>query len=65
MMSKAVESALKKYKTEKNQLIVGGIPVSDWVGNYGSPLYLYDMSVIRNKIAFIRDCLPKKIFRET
>ena len=60
-MSKAVQSALKKYKVEKNQLIVGEIPVSDWVDNYGSPLYLYDMSVIRKKIAFIRDCLPKTI----
>ena len=50
MESKALLAALKYFNVHNNQLIVGGKPVSRWVQEYGTPLYLYDCSVIKKKI---------------
>lgn len=59
--SKALQAVLEKYQVASNQLVVAGCPVADWVAEYGTPLYLYDTSVIRDKIALFREYLPSQI----
>ena len=61
MGSKTLQVALKKFNVHHNQLIAGGTPVSEWVQEYGTPIYLYDSSVIRKKVAFFRDSIPHQI----
>ena len=59
--SKALQAALEQYQVVDNQLVVAGRSVADWATEYGTPLYLYDASVIRQKIALFRECLPEQI----
>lgn len=59
--SKALQATLKNFDVHQNQLMVGGRPVSEWVQEYGTPIYLYDSSVIRKKVVFFRDSLPHQI----
>ena len=61
MGSKTLQVALKKFNVHHNQLIAGRRPVSEWVQEYGTPIYLYDSSVIRKKVAFFRDSIPHQI----
>jgi len=59
--SNALQAALEKYEIVDNQLVVGGRPVADWATEHGTPLYLYDRSVICHKVALFRESLPKQI----
>ncbi len=59
--SKALQSVLGKYQIVDNQLMVGGRPVGDWAMKYGTPLYLYDTSVIHHKVNLFRKNLPDAI----
>jgi len=61
MKSKALEAALRHYQVLDNQLVVAGRPVADWAKEFGTPLYLYDASVIRKKIRLFRESLPGRI----
>ena len=42
-------------------LMVAGRPVEEWAKESGTPCYLYDKSVVKKKIALLRDVLPQKI----
>jgi diaminopimelate decarboxylase len=61
MSSKALQAALKNYQVLDNRLVVAGRPISEWAEEYGTPLYLYDASVIRSKISLFRKHLPDQV----
>jgi diaminopimelate decarboxylase len=47
------------YYTSKNgELLVGGVAVSEIASQYGTPLFIYDRSVIEKKWARLRQALP-------
>src|SRR5215831_8215841 len=41
-----------------NELQVGGVPVSEVVALYGTPLFIYDRSVLEKKFAMLQKALP-------
>lgn len=61
MESKALQSALGYYDVVDNQLMIAGRSAREWAGEYGTPLYLYDASVIRRKISLFRKHLPAEM----
>jgi diaminopimelate decarboxylase len=46
------------FGVDGSQLLIGGVAVSDIVQTYGTPLYVYDSSVMQRKWAAIRQSLP-------
>ena len=42
------------------ELLVGGVPISNIAAQYGTPLFLYDASVLDHKWALLRDALPER-----
>ena len=61
MTSKAIQAVLEKYVVRGNRLVVAGRTVAEWAKEFGTPLYLYDRSVIRKKIELFRDAMPDQI----
>ncbi|NNF78745.1 MAG: hypothetical protein HKN05_12020, partial [Rhizobiales bacterium] len=52
---------MERYFTVRgNELCVGGIPVSDLVDTFGSPHFVYDQTIIRQKIAEVQEILPER-----
>ena len=50
----------KNFASTSGELAIGGIPVSKLVAKYGTPLYVYDSSVIEKQRSFLRQTLPAK-----
>lgn len=46
------------FGSSANELQIGGVPVSDLVNRYGTPLFIYDCSVLEKKLACLRKALP-------
>ena len=61
MESKALTSSLKYFEVKNNQLYVNGHTISDIADNHGSPLYIYDTSVIEKKCRLFRKHMPEDI----
>ncbi len=40
------------------ELLVGGVPISRIVAEHGTPLFVYDASVLERKWNLLRDALP-------
>lgn len=59
--SKALTSALQNFTIKDNTLEINGQKLSSIITEYGTPLYLYDKSIIQNKIELLRKNLPEDI----
>ncbi len=46
------------FDVRNNELVIGGVPVSDLVRQYGSPLFVYDRDVIERRIRAVQQVLP-------
>lgn len=44
--------------TPDGELLVGGLPISSLVARYGTPLFLYDRSIVERKYSALRRVLP-------
>ena len=54
-----VACLIKDYFALSNsELAVGGVPVSELAGQYGTPLFVYDSKVMDKKWSLLRDALP-------
>jgi diaminopimelate decarboxylase len=40
------------------ELLIGGVPISSIVAEFGTPLYVYDLGIIDRKLKLLRDTLP-------
>ncbi|NPV38726.1 MAG: diaminopimelate decarboxylase [Brevinematales bacterium] len=49
---------IQPYEIENNQLSIGGIKVSELVSEFGSPLYVYNESVIRDRYTTLVNAIP-------
>lgn len=47
------------YEVRDHELFVGGIPVSQLAEEFGTPLFVYDQSVMQRKIDEVRSMLPR------
>jgi diaminopimelate decarboxylase len=50
----------KYFPESKDSLVIGGVPVSEIVGTHGSPLFIYDRSVLDQKFESLRSSLPEQ-----
>jgi diaminopimelate decarboxylase len=50
----------RHFACADGQLVIGGVPVSALVARHGTPLYVYDMSVVRRQWQLLRDTLPAR-----
>lgn len=39
-----------QYITKNNKLLIGGIPADDLIAEFGSPLYVYDEAIIKERV---------------
>jgi diaminopimelate decarboxylase len=59
-MDHAAALIAKYFSASNDELVIGGVPVSDLVARYGTPLFVYDRSVIDRKLALLRETLPAR-----
>ncbi len=53
---------MEQFKTSNDELLIGGVGVKQLVSRVGqTPFYAYDRSVMDNKVALLREALPKSI----
>ncbi|MGL5940188.1 MAG: type III PLP-dependent enzyme [Waterburya sp.] len=50
----------KHFATVAGELYIGGIAVSELVAKYGTPLYVYDSSVLEKQWSLLRNTLPAR-----
>lgn len=59
-MDHAVALIAKYFSLSGDELIIGGVSVGDIVARYGTPLFVYDRSIIDQKIDLLRETLPAR-----
>jgi diaminopimelate decarboxylase len=52
------EFIARRWKSNDGDLLVGALPVSRIAEQYGTPLFVYDESVLEHKLASLREALP-------
>ncbi|HKP97233.1 MAG TPA: type III PLP-dependent enzyme [Fibrobacteria bacterium] len=57
-MNASSQSVPGRFPSRGGELIVGGRPISDIAREHGSPLYVYDLAVLRARRAELRAALP-------
>ena len=50
----------KHFASTAGELKIGGIAVSELTAQYGTPLYVYDSSIIEKQLLLLRETLPAK-----
>lgn len=48
----------RHYLTRDGQLVIGGIAVGELAAQFGTPLFVYDQTVIQQTVARVRETLP-------
>lgn len=49
---------IPRYFAEQGELTIAGKAATDWVAEAGSPLFVYDMGIVRERLARLRAALP-------
>ena len=57
-MNHASRLITKYFSAEEGELSIGGVPVSRLTEEYGTPLFVYDRSIIEKKWSLLRKALP-------
>jgi len=47
------------YFAGQSELTIAGRTASDWVAEAGSPLFVYDVGIVRQRLAWLREALPE------
>ena len=58
-MSVAATIVQRHFASSDGELLIGGVRVGEIVAQHGTPLYVYDRGVIRDKLATLRRALPE------
>jgi diaminopimelate decarboxylase len=61
MVSLAERLVRKYFGAAEGELTIGGAPVSRIAGEYGTPLFVYDASVLKAKWSNLRRALPERV----
>ncbi len=48
----------RHFGIAEGQLLVGGLPIADIATQFGTPLYVYDQTVLQRRYGALRDALP-------
>ncbi len=48
------------FNASNDELVIGGLPLSDLVARYGTPLFVYDSAIIDRKLDLLRKTLPAR-----
>ena len=61
--SKAIRSALLERVSPEDEpsLHIGGVPYSELIREYGSPLYVYDAQILRGNFDLVRDAFGDRV----
>lgn len=59
-MDHAAALIAKYLQVSNDELVIGVALVSDIVARYGTPLFVYDRSVIDRKLDLLRETLPAR-----
>lgn len=59
--SSAARAILSYFQQFDNRLYIGGYPADVWADKYGTPLYIYDSSVMIRKVGQFRQAFPKEV----
>jgi diaminopimelate decarboxylase len=54
------EQAARYWRSERGDLMVGGISISQIAISYGTPVFVYERAIIDRKIAALRHALPPR-----
>jgi len=57
-VSKVPELVSRYFAQSSGELVVGGVPISTVVANYGTPLFVYDSQILDRKWDLLRNNLP-------
>jgi len=57
-MDRAARLVERFFSTRNGELLIGELPVSALAGQYGTPLFIYDRSVLDKKWQLLRETLP-------
>lgn len=57
-MSKPFGPLPPEFAVQTGELTIGGRAASDWIAQYGSPLFVYDPSIVAARIAAFRSAFP-------
>ena len=57
-MNQACSIVERYFGHRGNELLIGGVPVSEIVNLYGTPLFIYDCGVLQRKLELLRRALP-------
>ena len=60
-MNFALNSALSNFKQHNGELLIGGKTVSSLAQEHGTPLYIYDRTVIERRCQSLRNALPSNL----
>ncbi|MDQ3000592.1 MAG: type III PLP-dependent enzyme [Fibrobacterota bacterium] len=60
-MNASIEPAASPFPRRNGELIAGGRPISEIVAEFGSPLYVYDLAVLRRRHDELRKALPPEL----
>ena len=57
-----VSTLIQRYfGVSAGELLIGGVPVTSLVAEYGTPLYVYDRGIIDRKLNLLRGTLPGRV----
>src|SRR4030088_3341299 len=59
-MDQAARLVERYFNSSDGQLVIGGTPISDLANQYGTPLFVYDRSVLERKWDLLRNALPRE-----
>ena len=57
-MNQASVLTAKYFKLSNDELVIDRVPVGSIIGWYGTPLFVYDCSVVDQKLDVLRGALP-------
>ncbi len=60
-MNLALDSALANFTHQGSELTIGGVTLSSFAEQHGTPLYIYAKDIIKKKYQVLRESLPKKL----
>ena len=60
-MNYALKSALENFDVHGSELVLGGIRISSLAEQHGTPLYIYDVNLVKKKRLLLKKSLPANL----
>jgi diaminopimelate decarboxylase len=61
MVDLVKELVAKYFALSAREFVIGGVPVTKLANDYGTPLYIYDRTVLDRKLSDLRAALPTRV----